>query len=246
LINYNVIRGCGGNGIVPGPYPFYNDSLDASVYYSAIYSYQAYDNIDHNIIEYCGSNGIDYWYSDYSVITCNRCNDNGQSGDILHLVDRDGIDCCDHSKDTIVSYNECTNKSSQKTDTVSSIGSSYITALNLDRWYDTRNGKNVPFEGMKVSIGSTENRIESIDLSSGMIYLSFNTSYVSVGDTIKGINSQTIGINITDNGQSLGGHKGTHNNVYGNLLKQIGYIDYRSLPDTYIKSDGTGPQPPLD
>ena len=241
-VEYNVVRGSGGAGIKPTYYPMAPaGSTDDTKFYPA-FAGDAYDLVDHNIFEYNGANGIDYWYSDGSVISNNYCDDNGQNDDAMSM-DRSGIDVCDHSTNTVVNNNECTNKASTITDTVLSKGSNYIEVNNINHWYDNRNGANVPFDGMYISIGSSTNRIEHIDISTQRLYLYWTPdSSVNAGSAIQGINKQLIGINVANNGQSLGYHYGSGNNVYGNLVSQIvPTIDGTKLPNTDITADGTGP-----
>lgn len=243
-IEYNVIRGCAESGIKPSSYPIYDivhPNGDYGTYYTDCAN-NCYCLIDHNICEYCGYNGIDYWYSDGSIVTNNRCNDNGQSASPSTLWDRDGIDVNDHTQNTQVSNNECTNKASTMSDTVTGVGSNYIQVAHLNRWYDTKNGGIVPFNGLNVQIGSNSNKISSLDIAASKIYLANATTGISAGNVITGINEQTIGINVASNGMSLGNHTGAHNNVSGNLLANIEpTIDGSHLPNTTITADGTGP-----
>ncbi|MDD3176008.1 MAG: NBR1-Ig-like domain-containing protein [Candidatus Nanoarchaeia archaeon] len=229
-IEYNVVRGTGNSGIISRGK---GDSAN-----------NAYSLIDHNICEYNGANGIDYWYSDGSVVTNNQCNDNGQIDD-ANSWDRDGIDVCDHSQNTIVSNNEATNKASTIIDSVKNKGTNYVEVNNFSRWYDYRNGANVPFDGMYVSIGGSINRIDYIDMAAQRLYLFWLLDGgVQIGSKISGIDKQLIGINVADNGQSLGGHTGSGNNVYGNLQAQIiPTINGSKLSSTNITADGTGPVP---
>ena len=248
-VEYNVIRGTAEIGIKVSCWPIYDtvhNGGDYATYYTDCAN-DAYDLIDHNIVEYSGANGIDYWYADGSVITNNRCNDNGQDASPTSLWDRDGIDCNDHSQNTQVSNNEATNKASTISDTVTAVGSNYVAVANLNRWYDYRNGAIVPFNGLNVHIGSTNNKISSVDVGAARIYLANAPTGVSIGNAMTGINEQVIGINVASNGQSLGNHHGAHNNVYGNLRANIvPTIDGSKLPNTDITSDGTGPVPPFE
>ena len=244
-VEYNVVRGCGGAGIKPTYYPMAAEGTTDNAQYYAAFANDAYNLVDHNIFEYNGGNGIDYWYSDGSIISNNRCNDNGQNDD-AGSMDRSGIDVCDHSTNTLVNNNECTNRASTISDTVKGKGSNYIEVNNFNRWYDNRNGANVPFDGMYISVGGKTNRIDHIDMSTQRLYLYWPVdSSVQIGSQINGINKQLIGINVADNGQSLGGHTGSGNNVYGNLIVQIvPTINGRILPNTNISGGGSGPDYP--
>jgi len=250
-ILFNVIRGAGSSGIVPTCYPIWDydaGHTDPAHFYSECAN-DAYCNVDHNICEYCGANGIDYWYSDYSVITNNRCNDNGQSADSQAAMDRDGIDICDHSKGTTVSNNECQNKASTKSDTLTGKGSYYVTVNHPGYWYDSRNGWNVPFDGMHVTIAGVANRISYMDMSNNRLYMVDDIpSGAGVGSAIVGVNEQNIGINTADNGQtndqdgSYIGHSGTNNYAVGNLwFQDVPPQGTPALPNTNIYNNAGSP-----
>ncbi|MFA5031460.1 MAG: hypothetical protein WC614_00430 [bacterium] len=264
-VEYNVIRGDGYSGICPSCWHAW-DWRDFTSNWGDYYSQcvdDAYCLIDHNICEYKSQNGIDYWYSDGSVITNNRCNDNGQNTDTTWngQWDRDGIDVSDHTHNTIVSYNECGNRASEKMDTITEVSVSgyYVKVAHIDRWYDIRYGRNVGFNGMGVRMGSVYGRINYLDIPNSKIYLRAQPTGVSVGNAIVGVNYQRQGIHIGLNSWDandatyigrVGNHYGRHNNVFNNTGIGIGTAypsdpNVKTIPNTDITADGTGPIPAL-
>lgn len=228
-IGANVVRGCAVSGITPISY---TDIAD-----------DCYCLVDSNCCQYNGANGIDFWYSDGSTITNNICCDNGQHGD-PNSWDADGIDVCDHSGDCIISYNICANWQGGYSDTLSSSapeGQIWIPMSAITKWYDVQNGYNCPFDGLGITIGAAINRIDYADIANSRLYLLYAVpagGYAS-GATVTGRRMQQIGINIADNSQSLGGHRGTGNQVaYNNNVQIWPTINGSCLPNTCINGYG--------
>lgn len=208
----NRIFGTGKNGIHPG---------EESV-------------VIGNVIKYCGSNGIDFYYSNNSNIIGNIVMDNGQAG-AVGSMDMSGIDVADHTTDCLITGNIVSNDYLDITDTLSTVGTygnNYITVNNLHRW--------VNCEGLRIRVGADRYRINRVNIPEGRLYLNqtLSATYAS-GMEVVSLRSQYVGIQIGDNGQSLGSHIVTGNFVMNNLFRQVGSATGGPLlPRVFVGGDG--------
>ena len=208
VISNNTIIGTGSSGIVPG-----------------------YKNVvDGNKIIAPGCNGIDAWYSSNSIISENSIFYPGnmdESGVVSW--DQCGVDLCNHSADIQVVRNNVYGSSVDISSVLSSqatSGNNYITVSSPDLYY----------EGLRIKIGSNDKyRIDYIDPVNSRIYLttSLTTTYAS-GTTVIGVNCMTIGINVGDNGQSLGFHTVTGNSIFASTAGNYLESGASMLPHTYV------------
>lgn len=202
----NIVVGTGHSGIVPG--------VNCTVCGNRIIA--------------PGANGIDFWYSSYSVISGNQIlfpGNNDMGGD----WDQSAIDMADHSAFTLVTGNYCNGDAATVADTLAATannGTNYIRVSDFAKWYS----------GMRIKIGSSDKyRIDYIDYTNNRIYLTTNLSstYVS-GTAVVGVNCMTVGICVGDNGQSDGTHIVTNNYIYQCITDRYLPFGASMLEYTYI------------
>lgn len=205
-ITGNIIIGAAKSGIIPG--------LQCTV--------------TGNIIIAPGSNGIDYWYSSYSVISGNQILYPGNM-DMGGDWDQSGIDVADHSAHTLITSNYVNGQASHVTDTLAATatsGNNYIQVSDFTKWYS----------GMRIKIGANDKyRIDYIDYANSRVYLTTNlsTNYSS-STTVTGVNCMTVGICVGDNGQSFGTHVIMANYIIGPTTDRYMPSGSSMLENTYI------------
>jgi len=207
VISNNTIIGTGSSGIIPG-----------------------YKNVvNGNKIIAPGCNGIDAWYSSNSIISENSIFYPGNMEESGVSWDQCGVDLCNHSAEIQVLHNHVYGNSVDISSVLSSqatSGNNYITVSSPDLYY----------EGLRIKIGSNDKyRIDYIDPVNSRIYLttSLTTTYAS-GTTVIGVNCMTIGINVGDNGQSLGFHTVTGNSIFAPTVANYLEPGASMLPHTYV------------
>jgi len=207
VISNNVIIGVSNAGIVPG-----------------------YKNvITGNKIIASGCPGIDSWYSSYSIISDNSIFYPGNMDSIILSWDQSGIDVSDHTSGLQVAnnyINGCADVINYTLASQANSGDNYIVVNSPSEYY----------EGLRIKIGTSDKyRIDYIDPVSNRIYLttSLTQTYAS-GTYVSGVNCMTLGINVGDNGQSLGFHIVEDNVIFGSTLAPYLAPGASMLPYTYV------------
>lgn len=206
VISNNVIIGVSKSGIVPG-----------------------YKNVvTGNKIIAPGCNGIDAWYSSDSIISDNSILYPGNMDESVSW-DQCGIDLCDHSQDIQVANNNINGHA---------VVINYILAsqANSGNNYIVVNSPGEYYEGLRIKIGTSDKyRIDYIDPISNRIYLTTTlTQTYASGTYVSGVNCMTLGINVGDNGQSLGFHIVEDNFIFGPTLAPYLAPGASMLPHTYV------------
>jgi hypothetical protein len=211
VISNNIVIGTGNSGIVPG----------------------LRNTVTGNTVMAPGCSGIDFWYSDHSVIAGNNILYPGMMDVGTASWDQAGIDSSDHSSFCLIIGNHINSGWNEIANTLAAQG---VSGNNYILVHD--NKKFV--EGMRIKIGASDKyRINYIDITTSRIYLttSLSTNYAEDSAVILEA-CMNVGVNVADNGSGGGDHDVIGNYIYGALVHKYistgGVIFANTYVDDYL------------